>query len=100
MNQQRYPLMIQADTEDQLRYQLWNYHGCDRNARYGDDGELQCNECFSDFKRHSISELLQQIDRAEAVRIVKEKLGPLVQMTDEEINQLIDRLKESFKRKL
>jgi hypothetical protein len=38
-----------------LRQLLWSAHPCD--GKYGDDGELQCNECLIDFKRHTAEEI-------------------------------------------
>lgn len=35
-----------------LRELLWLRHGC--KGLYGDDGEIQCNKCMIDFKRHSV----------------------------------------------
>ncbi len=35
-----------------LRELLWLRHGC--QGLYGDDGEMQCNKCMIDFKRHSV----------------------------------------------
>ena len=35
-----------------LRKLLWLRHGC--KGLYGDDGEMQCNKCMIDFKRHSV----------------------------------------------
>lgn len=42
--------------EHKLREALWYRHGCTA-ALYGDDGEMQCNACFIDFKRMSIDEI-------------------------------------------
>ena len=41
-------------SEDELiiRKLLWLNHGCDVNALYGDDGEMCCNSCGLDFRRH------------------------------------------------
>lgn len=49
------------ETERDLRQLLWLSHGC--SMLYGDDGEMQCQECRVDFKRASIdriSEALRQ----------------------------------------
>ncbi len=40
------------DVELALRKLLWIRHGCTIGL-YGDDGELQCNECHIDFLRDS-----------------------------------------------
>lgn len=46
-----------------LRELLALGHGCQVMALYGDDGELQCAECFTDFKRDSVSEIQRKIQR-------------------------------------
>lgn len=45
--------------EQWLRFEWWSNHGCDPRARYGDDGEMQCNQmgCMMDFRRTPIEEL-------------------------------------------
>lgn len=42
-----------------LRRLLWLRHGCNPNAMYGDDGEMQCNApgCMIDFKRMTPKEI-------------------------------------------
>lgn len=40
-----------------LRELLWYRHGCDHHALYGDDGEMQCNQCMIDFKRDPAIEI-------------------------------------------
>ena len=38
-----------------LRYLLWSCHPCVMPVcRYGDDGEMQCKECRTDFLRDSL----------------------------------------------
>lgn len=39
----------------ELRQMLWLNHGCEINALYGDDGEMQCTKCMVDFKRDSLA---------------------------------------------
>jgi len=40
-----------------LRRLLWLKHGCPQSALYGDDGEMQCNQCGVDFKRLSVQDI-------------------------------------------
>jgi len=40
-----------------LRKMLWLAHGSLGHCLYGDDGEMQCNTCFIDFKRSTIEEI-------------------------------------------
>lgn len=40
-----------------LRSLLWLRHGCESSAKYGDDGEMQCNQCGIDFKRMLASDI-------------------------------------------
>lgn len=35
----------------ELRKALWLHHGCEGDALYGDDGEMQCLSCIIDFIR-------------------------------------------------
>ena len=38
-----------------LRREWWFHHGCNEPvALYGDDGEMQCSKCRTDFKREDI----------------------------------------------
>lgn len=52
-----------TDTERKLRQMLWLNHGCSQTTEYlyGDDGELQCKKCGSDFLRQSISLIAENI---------------------------------------
>ena len=50
------PAMTSEETEAALRYEWWCNHGCP-DARYGDDGEMQCGLCVTDFKRLPLSDL-------------------------------------------
>lgn len=43
------------------RKTLWLGHACPSPALYGDDGEMQCNNCFLDFKRMTPRELANGI---------------------------------------
>jgi hypothetical protein len=47
------------DENLELRKMLWLRHGCDINALYGDDGEMQCSRHLPwlDFKRDSPEEI-------------------------------------------
>jgi hypothetical protein len=48
-----------AEENRQLRVTLWASHGHD--GKYGDDGELQCNQCRTDFKREPASVIEERI---------------------------------------
>jgi hypothetical protein len=56
--------------EDELRSEWWGNHGCCPTARYGDDGEMQCGSCLTDFKWMPIDELERKVEslRAEKMR--------------------------------
>ncbi len=43
--------------ELKLRELLWIRHGCQIDASYSDDGEMQCGNCCIDFKRDSIDKI-------------------------------------------
>jgi hypothetical protein len=54
-----------TDTERKLRERLWLKHGCADGATeylYGDDGEMQCKKCGSDFLRQSLTCIADNID--------------------------------------
>lgn len=45
-----------------LRSMLWGHHGIvTGHYLYGDDGELNCNECGIDFKRHTVASIQDAI---------------------------------------
>lgn len=50
--------------EDKVRAFMWVNHGCAAGslALYGDDGEMQCNNCFIDFKREPIDEIMKKLN--------------------------------------
>lgn len=48
-------------TEGLLRREWWLRHGCDFIALYGDDGEMSCGSCFTDFKHMPIVELQTRV---------------------------------------
>ena len=50
-----------TEDEKKLRKLLWLNHGCSLDTLYGDDGEMQCNKCFIDFKRDSIEQIEKQL---------------------------------------
>lgn len=62
-------------TERKLRKQLWLNHGCNRGIEglYGDDGEMQCHACGSDFLRQSLSCIAGNIDHPHQANFFKEK---------------------------
>lgn len=45
--------------EQKLRELLWLWHLNHAHSLYGDDGEMQCGQCFIDFKRDRV-ELIQE----------------------------------------
>lgn len=48
----------------QLRKLLWLNHGCPIRSLYGDDGEMQCNDCLIDFKRDTVEEIERHLTSA------------------------------------
>lgn len=50
------------EIERRLREELWGNHGCESIARYGDDGEMQCGQCGTDFKRWPIADVFAKVD--------------------------------------
>ena len=44
-----------------VREFMWANHGCPLPNLYGDDGELQCNECMIDFRRMKIVDILEKV---------------------------------------
>ena len=50
-----------AITDEALRRVVWLNHGCPMPALYGDDGEMQCNICYIDFKRMSGSDIEKRL---------------------------------------
>lgn len=57
--------MTLEEENKKLRELLWLNHG--HNGLYGDDGEMQCNECILDFKRLPV-EFIEQAFREEGMR--------------------------------
>lgn len=53
-----------------LRMLLWLKHG-DKHVLYGDDGEMQCNTCWIDFKRDPI-ERIEAIFNKKAIEAANE----------------------------
>ncbi len=65
-----------TDTERRLRQQLWLDHGCELDGPgniYGDDGEMQCHSCGSDFLRQSLSCIAENIDNPHPGNFFKER---------------------------
>jgi hypothetical protein len=63
-----------TDTERYLRRILWLGHGCDGLENlYGDDGEMQCHKCGSDFLRQSLSCIAENIGSPSPGNFFKEK---------------------------
>lgn len=42
-----------------FRRQLWLSHGCGVTSLYGDDGEMSCCKCGTDFKRDDLAKILK-----------------------------------------
>lgn len=64
------------DTERRLREMLWLKHGCNDGSiafLYGDDGEMQCHKCGSDFLRQSLSCIAENIESPFPGNYYKEK---------------------------
>ena len=57
-----------------LRKLLWLHHGCD--GLYGDDGEMQCNRCGIDFKRHSIDYIEARFEDIGKIKLIMSSLPP------------------------
>lgn len=49
--------------ERHIRQVLWLSHGCDINALYGDDGEMQCSKCGIDFLRFPIEAIIPAVSK-------------------------------------
>lgn len=64
-----------TDTELDLRRRLWLNHGCNTGMEnlYGDDGEMQCHKCGSDFLRQSLKCIADNIDNPFPGNFFKEK---------------------------
>ena len=66
------------DVEYELRREWWLNHTHPISALYGDDGELQCHACMTDFKRQPIEELHDHVHRLRierGARLVEEAQG-------------------------
>jgi restriction alleviation protein Lar len=51
----------QLTIETLLRREWWLNHGCPFAGVYGDDGEMQCGHCATDFKRDPLEELRARV---------------------------------------
>lgn len=60
------------DVDRLLREEWGHNHGCSPAALYGDDGELLCHECRTDFRRLSLDELWQHV---QARRVVQAEIA-------------------------
>lgn len=47
--------------EAALRREWWNNHGCLLSSSYGDDGEMQCGQCTTDFRRMPFDQLEERV---------------------------------------
>ena len=62
----------------ELRKLLWTMHGHGFSALYGDDGEMQCQECFQrygfyDWKRTPIEDIMAKIEEGNLKKITGNK---------------------------
>ncbi len=59
--------LVELADKDQLliRAKLWQEHDCPLNAKYADDGEMQCLACGIDFKRHPVDTILYKLIKNE-----------------------------------
>lgn len=48
-----------GEDEKALRRELWLSHGHFNALYYGDDGEMQCGECYIDYKRQPVAEIIR-----------------------------------------
>lgn len=61
--------------EGMLRYEWWVRHGCDSIALYGDDGEMSCGSCFTDFKRTPLGELNERVVKLRMAHTARQLAG-------------------------
>lgn len=59
--------------EMKLRQLLWLRHGCSGPALYGDDGEMQCNNCLIDFKRFTVDDIEKRFEQLGLEQWVRER---------------------------
>lgn len=59
--------------ECKLREMLWLSHGCGFAYLYGDDGEMQCSNCMTDFKRDSILAIETKFRQRGEEQVIKAK---------------------------
>jgi hypothetical protein len=60
-------------TERELRKILLFNHGCVPLSIYGDDGEMQCHTCGSDFLRQSLTRIADNIDNPNPANFYKKE---------------------------
>jgi len=58
-----------AEAENKLRMEWWHNHGCLPVAMYGDDGEMQCGSCLTDFKHTEMDTLGERVEMVRAARL-------------------------------
>jgi hypothetical protein len=63
------------DVELELRFEWWLNHGCEFPCLYGDDGEMSCNCCMTDFKRHPLEELRGFVHERRVLRAQEQARG-------------------------
>ena len=71
---------LKAEVE-RFRKLLWIRHGCDFLSLYGDDGEMQCNQCMIDFKRMS-AEDIEDKWMTDNLKAWEEAHGPVFPQTE------------------
>lgn len=65
-------IIDKLDEENKLlREFLWLNHGCGSHYLYGDDGEMQCNNCLLDFKRNDVKMIICRIEEKNKKHLVK-----------------------------
>jgi len=55
-----------------LRKLVWLSHQCYFPFLYGDDGEMQCNHCFIDFKRDSAESIQNKLEEIHMRQLQKD----------------------------
>ena len=61
---------MKPSEEKTLRRLLWLKHGCSASL-YGDDGEMQCNQCVIDFKRDSVEFIERRFNEIDFKKMIE-----------------------------
>lgn len=88
------------DPEALLRREWWLNHACPVGSWYGDDGEMQCGACFTDFKRMPLSELYERVTfaRMEAGAKAMQELADQAKGSAPTADEVITAVDEAVKR--